>query len=169
MTIRDLLGVIRTRWRLIALCMLVVIGATAGTTIVTRPVYEATARIYLETEKAGNDRATGSYAITQKDLNTYVAILGSPAVQDPLRERLGLAPGTELNVGATVAELTNMLDITAQSSDPQLAHSKSAVPDARKTGSFGGSATAMEPPARRSVRRGPGPGAVTLAGGFRSR
>ena len=86
MTVRDLLGVIRTRWRLIAFCMLVVVGATAATTIVTTPVYEATARIYLETEKAVDNEPSGSYAITQKDLNTYVAILGSPAVQDPLRE-----------------------------------------------------------------------------------
>ena len=121
MSIRDLLGVIRTRWRLIAFCMLVVVGATAATTIVTTPVYEATARIYLETEKAVDNRPSGSYAITQKDLNTYVAILGSPAVQDPLRERLGLAPGSELNVSATVAELTNMLDVRAQSSNPELA------------------------------------------------
>ncbi|HEY9494048.1 MAG TPA: polysaccharide biosynthesis tyrosine autokinase [Intrasporangium sp.] len=121
MTIRDLLGVIRTRWRLIAFCMLVVIGATAATSIATTPVYEATARIYLATVKASDNEPGGAYAITQKDLNTYAEILDSPDIQEPLRERLGLAAGTPLNVSATVAELTNMLDIKAHSSNPQLA------------------------------------------------
>lgn len=121
MTVRDLLGVVRARWRIIALCILVVVGATAVSTMLTTPVYEAHTRIYLATVKATEGEPSGSYAITQKDLNTYVEILGAPAVQDPLREELDLPPGTPLNVSATVAELTNMLDVTARSSDPQVA------------------------------------------------
>lgn len=122
MTIRDLVGVIRTRWRLIAACVLVVIGATAATTLATTPVYEATARVYLSTVRPADDKNPGgTYAITQKDLNTYVAILGSPAVQEPLRQHLGLPAGTPLNVTGTVSELTNVLDLRATSSDPQQA------------------------------------------------
>ncbi|GAA6527719.1 polysaccharide biosynthesis tyrosine autokinase [Intrasporangium sp. DVR] len=122
MTIRDLVGVIRTRWRLIAACVLIVIGATAASTLMATPVYEATARVYLSTVKPTDDKSPGgTYAITQKDLNTYVAILGSPAVQDPLRERLGLAPGTGIDITGTVSELTNVLDLQARSSDPQRA------------------------------------------------
>jgi capsular exopolysaccharide synthesis family protein len=121
-TIRDLVGVIRTRWRLIALCVLIVIGATAASTLATTPVYEATARVYLSTVKPADDKSPGgTYAITQKDLNTYVEILGSPSVQEPLRQRLGLAPGTPLSVSGTVSELTNVLDLRANSADPQRA------------------------------------------------
>ena len=51
MTIRQFLSVLRTRWRIIAACVLVVIGAAAYTTLTTVPVYQATARVYLSTTK----------------------------------------------------------------------------------------------------------------------
>ena len=39
----------------------------------------------------------------------------------PLRTKLGLAPGAPLNISATVSDLSNVLDLTATSSNPQLA------------------------------------------------
>lgn len=104
--------------------VLVVLGAAAAVTLTTTPIYTSKARVYLAAEgRSANDpnAGNGTYIITIKDLNTYVAVLGSPAVLDPLRQRLGLPPGTPIDVSAEVSETASILDITARSSDPQLA------------------------------------------------
>ena len=44
---RDFLGVLRARWRTIAACALIVLGATAAYTLTLTPSYTATARIYF--------------------------------------------------------------------------------------------------------------------------
>lgn len=122
MTIREFVGVIRARWRLVAACVLIVIGATAAATIAMTPVYEATARVYMATTKPSTGTSEGgTYVITRQDLNTYVAVMGSPDVQGPLRQRLGLPPNAPVDVEATVSDLSNVLDLQARSSDPQQA------------------------------------------------
>lgn len=130
MTIREFLGVLRARWTIVAACVLVVLGAAAGFTIMQSPVYEASAKVYLSTTRppttgttAGdaNPQEPSTYVITRSDLNTYVEVLGSPDVRDPLRARLGLPPGADINVTATVSELTNVLEFKARSADPVMA------------------------------------------------
>ena len=122
MTIRQFLSVLQTRWRIIAACVLVVIGAAAYTSLTTVPVYEATARVYFSTTKPSTDsQQGGSYVITRQDLNTYVEVLGSPSVLGPLHTELGLAPGAPLDISATVSDLSNVLDLRATSSNPQRA------------------------------------------------
>ena len=122
MTIRQFLNVLRTRWRIIAACVLVVLGVGAYTTLTTVPTYQATARVYLSTTKPSSDtQQGGTYVITRQDLNTYVEVLSSPSVMGPLRTKLGLGPGAPLNISAAVSDLSNVLDLTATSSSPQLA------------------------------------------------
>jgi capsular exopolysaccharide synthesis family protein len=123
------MGVLRSRWRIIAASLLVVLGTAAVMTITAQPVYTATAKVYLSTEKAaseapgstGQSPARGTYVISRQDLQTYAEVLTSPSVMEPLRAELGLAPGTPINVSAFVSETTNMLIITATDTDPQMA------------------------------------------------
>lgn len=123
MQLRDLLLILRQRWTTVVASALLVLAATAAVTWTTTPIYTASAQVYLSaldrTPEEGG--APSVYAITRDDLNTYVAVMGSPEVQDPLRERLGLAPGTPIDVTAEVAQTSPILAITARSSDPQLA------------------------------------------------
>lgn len=122
MTFREFLGVLRARWMVVAASLLVVLAASSLVTMSATPVYEATAKVYLSTTKpASDDKSGGTYVITRQDLNTYVELLSSPTVLEPLRASLGLAPGAPVNVSATVSELTNVLEIKASDSDPQLA------------------------------------------------
>jgi succinoglycan biosynthesis transport protein ExoP len=121
---RDFLLILRARWMTVLVSVLVVIGAAAVVTLTTTPIYTSNARVYLAAEgkqSNGSDANTGTYIITPKDLNTYVAVLGSPAVLDPLRQTLGLPPGTPIDVSAEVSDTASILDITAKSSDPQRA------------------------------------------------
>ncbi len=121
MTVRELLTVMRTRWRIIAVCVLAVVGVTAVVTTTIPRVYQATARVYLSTTKAkGDNGQTGTYVITRQDLNTYVEVLGAPDVMNALRTKVGVPAGTPLNVTATVSDLSNVLDFTVTGGDPQL-------------------------------------------------
>lgn len=121
MQFRDFLLILRARWMTVLVSILVVLGASAAVTLTTTPIYTANARVYLAAQSTSSDAKDGTYVITVKDLNTYVAVLGSPAVQDPLRQRLGLPPGYPLDISAEVSDTASILDITARSSDPRLA------------------------------------------------
>ncbi|MDQ6897117.1 MAG: polysaccharide biosynthesis tyrosine autokinase [Actinomycetota bacterium] len=120
MQFRDFLVVLRTRWRVVAACALLVLGATAAYTLTLVPTYTATARVYFSA--TGGDPAPGQqsrggpYIITSADLNTYVEVLRSPSVLEPLRAALGLPPNAPLNVNASVPPTASVLDITATDS-----------------------------------------------------
>lgn len=120
MQFSEFLNVLRARWRLIAACVVLAVLAATALTLLTTPVYEAKARIYLSAEGRGEgDRSGGVFVLTSDDLDTYVSILNTPAVLDPLREELDLAPGHPIDVRADVTGSTSILNVTARSSDPK--------------------------------------------------
>ena len=122
MQLRDFLVVLRARWRIVLAGIVVVLAATTAVTLNETPIYTSEARFFLQAvdqTKVGEN--LGTYVVTTDDLNTYVAVLSSPAVLDPLRERLGLPPGTPVDVSAAVSEEASILTVTARSDDPQLA------------------------------------------------
>jgi succinoglycan biosynthesis transport protein ExoP len=121
--VRDFVQILRARWMTVVACTLVVLGAAAIMTIRITPVYTAQARVFLSAQATdpAESENTGTYVITQKDLTTYIQLLSSPAVLDPLREDVGLPPGAGVDVSAEVAEGASILDVTARSADPQLA------------------------------------------------
>jgi len=56
--LRELLGVLRARWRTVAACLLLVVGLTAAVTVTTTPTYTASARVYLTIDRPA-DTARG--------------------------------------------------------------------------------------------------------------
>jgi capsular exopolysaccharide synthesis family protein len=112
---RDFLVVLRARWRTIAACALIVLGATAAYTLTLTPSYTATSRVYFSATSpdVGANQSRGVYVITSTDLNTYIEVLRSPAVIEPLRTELGLPAGAALNLSASVPPQASVLDITA--------------------------------------------------------
>ncbi|WP_114203080.1 polysaccharide biosynthesis tyrosine autokinase [Janibacter anophelis] len=122
MQLSEFVGALRAQWRLIVVCVVLAVVAAAALTVTTTPVYEARARIYLSAERGSNgDNGQGGsvFALTSDDLETYVSILNTPAVLDPLREELGLEPGHPIDVRAEVTGSTSILNITARAADPQ--------------------------------------------------
>lgn len=120
---RELLTVLVSRWRIIASVLLLCLGAAAVATLFTEPVYTATARIYLSAERDSSSepgQASGIYVLTSEDLDTYVSILDTPAVMDPIREDLGLT-GVPVSVSASTTGNTSILDVTATSSEASVA------------------------------------------------
>ena len=114
--------VLRARWRIVLAGIVVVLAATTAVTLNETPIYTSEARFFLQAvDQAKGGENLGTYVVTVEDLNTYVAVLSSPAVLDPLRERLALPPGTPVDVSAAVSEEASILTVTARSDDPQLA------------------------------------------------
>lgn len=130
MDFSEFIGVLRTRWRMIAACVVLAVLAAVAATALTTPVYTAQARVYLSTAgKTSDGEGGGTFVLTNADLDTYVSILDTPAVLNPIREELGLPKGHPVNVTAEVAGSTSILRITARASDP-----KEAAAVANETG-----------------------------------
>ncbi|WP_434966155.1 polysaccharide biosynthesis tyrosine autokinase [Janibacter indicus] len=123
MQLGDFVSVLRTRWRIVVGCVVLAVLAAVAVTVLSTPVYEASARVYLSAKNTSTDGSgqQGRVVLTNEDLDTYVSILDTPAVLDPLREELGLKSGTPIDVEATVPGNTSILNITARSADPQQA------------------------------------------------
>ncbi|MGE9781589.1 polysaccharide biosynthesis tyrosine autokinase [Janibacter sp. G368] len=119
MQFSELVAVLRRRWKLIVACVVLAVAAAGAVTLTTTPVYEAQARIYLSAENSGREAGDGVFVLTKDDLDTYVSIMDTPAVLNPLRKELGMPKGHPVDVGATVPGNTSILNITARSSDPE--------------------------------------------------
>ena len=121
MPLREFLYVLRSRWKTVVATTLIVVAAAAAVTLRQTPQYTANARFYLAAESKTPKGDTGTFVVTTSDLKTYVAVLGSPSVINPLRERLGLPPNTPIDVTASVDGQTSILNVSATSTDPNRA------------------------------------------------
>jgi capsular exopolysaccharide synthesis family protein len=122
-TFREFLGVLGARWRIIALSLLAVVAAAAVQTMLTPAVYSSSSKIYLRATQpasASTDNKVATYAVQASDLATYLDVLTSPSVTEPLRSRLGLPASYPLSVSGEVSPTSNMMTITATGGDPQL-------------------------------------------------
>lgn len=124
MQLRELLGVLRARWRTVAACLLIVVGVTAAVTMTTTPSYTASSRVYLTVNRPP-DIARGDLGgiavMRYNDLQTLAEVLYSPTVMEPLRAELGLPPGAGVGVALNISESASVMDVIGTSSDPQLA------------------------------------------------
>jgi len=111
---RDFLAILGRRWVILVGSVALVLASSVWVTLNMTPTYSATTRIFLTATEGG-------YVVTTQDLGTYVELLGSPVVQDPLRKKLDLAPGTPFNLTAVISENAPILEVTARSSSPTLA------------------------------------------------
>lgn len=114
MQFRDFLEILLKQWKIIVASFVLVVAATTGVTLSMTPVYEARARVFLST-------SSGGFVISEQDLNTYLELLQSPVVLDPLREEVGIEPGTPFSVSGSASSESNILTITATAPTGQLA------------------------------------------------
>lgn len=114
MQVRDFLTILAKRWKMIVACVLLVVGAAAAATMAITPVYESKTRMFLAP-------TGGGYVISQADLGTFVELLRAPPIQDPIRERLALPPGTPMNIIGSVSENGPILEVAVRSDNPNTA------------------------------------------------
>ncbi|HWC23438.1 MAG TPA: polysaccharide biosynthesis tyrosine autokinase [Flexivirga sp.] len=117
MTVREFFGILRRQWLILVACMLAVVAVAAGVTLLQPKVYTASASVYLQTAAPTKQNA-GAVVINSTDLDTYIAVLHSPAVVKPLRKRADLPAGYPIDVSASVGSKANILTVVVKDSDP---------------------------------------------------
>lgn len=123
---RDYLEVLRRRWALVASMVLLGLGAAAAATFTQEPQYGATTRLFVSAGGAdeGVTQAYQGTLFVQQRVKSYLGVVDSPSVLQPVREELDLdAPVSQLkdSIGANSPLDTVLIDITASSTDPEQA------------------------------------------------
>lgn len=92
MSLRDYLSVGRKRWRLVTVCVLMVLGAAAVATFTSTPIYQAEAQLFISASNQGNDLAGAAQGglFTQQRVKSYADIVATPPVTQPVIDKLKL-------------------------------------------------------------------------------
>jgi len=123
--IRDYLGLLRKHWVLIALCAFVSLSIGAGTTLATTKQYRASAQIFVAIGSANDaSQLAQGNTFTQARVQSYTSIATSPAVMQPVIDklRLGLTPDElAAKVSADAPPNKVLINIHATDHSPELA------------------------------------------------
>ena len=117
--LRHYLEVLSRRRVVALLTVAVVVGLALLVSYVQEPVYVARARILMQMrgEESPFDPNTGQRADPDRALSTEIEVLRGEGVRDEVREKLGSAPP----VAATPVGTTDVIEVTARSTDPRRA------------------------------------------------
>jgi succinoglycan biosynthesis transport protein ExoP len=105
--LRDYTRVLRKRWRLVALCLLVGIGAAAAVTWTAKPKYEASTQLFVAAKDTAadlNSLAQGGQ-FTQQRVQSYADIVNSPEVTS--------AVAAQLHNGLTAKQIAGEISASA--------------------------------------------------------
>lgn len=108
----DFVRPLRRHWLIVVASVVLVVAGTLWHTNGQVPTYQAQSRIFLTAAPPGEP-------LTAAQLGTYVELLRSPVVQDPIRRRLGLGQEVPVQLDATISETSSIVTVTARSSSPQ--------------------------------------------------
>ena len=124
MEFRDYLRILRRRWLLVALSTLIVVGAASAYTFTATPVYQSTARLFINAAGDGGETTAGAYQgglFTQQRVASYAELITTDSLAEAVNDDLGLnlTPAElENKVTATVSPQTVVLDVSAQDASP---------------------------------------------------
>ena len=122
MTLQDYMSILRRSWPLIAIATVVGALIALGLSLAMTPVYQATSQLFVSVKSAGaaGDAYTGGLFVQQR-VKSYVDVVDSPAVLEPVIEELGLDStyiGLASQVSATTPPNTVLLNVSATDTSP---------------------------------------------------
>jgi capsular exopolysaccharide synthesis family protein len=117
--LRDYIKVLRKGWALILVLALIGVAAAAGYSIVKKPVYSASAQVFVSTQSSGSvtDLLQGQ-TFTQQRVTTYANLVATPIVLLPVASSLKLkltAAQLATMVSASNPLNTTLIQITVKS------------------------------------------------------
>ena len=121
MELRALLAILRKRWQLIAVTLVVVFGVSAGVTLTATPQYQATTRLFVTVSSdSANDlgQLVEGSGYIENQLTSYAQVATSSPVLAPVIDQLDLDTTPDAlaaSITAEVPEGTQFIDITVQS------------------------------------------------------
>jgi len=121
MELSDYIRVLRKNWLVILVLTVVGLGAATAYTLTRTPTYESSSTIFVSTQGGSTtaELQQGS-SFTQARINTYVGLVATPAVLNPVIGALGLSTTAELlatEVKATAALNSTLINVTVSNSN----------------------------------------------------
>lgn len=125
MTLHDYLGILRRSWPLILVASLAGALMALLLSLLMTPQYQAQSQLFVSVKSAGQvtDAYSGGLFVQQR-VKSYVDVVDSPAVLDPVIEQLGLdTTYTQLapNVTAQTPPNTVLLNVSVTDTSPERA------------------------------------------------
>lgn len=125
MALSDYLRVLRKNW--LAVLVMTIVGLSAATvfTLTRTPTYESSSTVFVSTQ-GGTTTAElqqGS-TFTQARINTYVGLVSTPAILEPVIQGLGLSTTSEALANQVKASATlnsTLISLTVTDTDPRRA------------------------------------------------
>ena len=125
MTIREYLRVVRERWLVVAVAVLVGVGCGAAVFFLRPPQYTATLTMYVSSQGADTTQAAFQGAqLSQDRVASYTELLVGPRVTSDVIRRLGLPEAPDelaAKMRATSKLDSVLLDVTVTDGSPQRA------------------------------------------------
>lgn len=122
MTLHDYLGVLRRSWLLILIATILGTLLGVAASLATTPVYQATAQLFVSVKSAGEvSTAYSGGLFVQQRVQSYVDVVDSPGVLEPVIEELGLDTTYEALAGQVTAETpkdTVLLNVSVTDTAP---------------------------------------------------
>ena len=120
MELSDYIRILRKNWLVIIVLTLVGLGAAAAYSLTRTPIYESSSTVFVSTQTGGTaaELQQGSN-FTQARINTYVGLVTTPVVLNPVIAELDLGvTASELRSDVTASAALNSTLITITVSDP---------------------------------------------------
>ena len=127
MDVRDLVRVLRRRWRSVAALAVIGTVLAVGVTLLSTAVYRADTQVFVSLRDGTGSTTSAAYQgnlFSQERVKSYAKIANSPAVTAPVISRLGLSMSNRALAGkitATPPPDTVLVDITVTDPSPELA------------------------------------------------
>jgi len=122
MELSDYIRILRKNWLVMVLLTFVGFAATAGYTLTRTPLYESSSTVFVSTQ-VGNTAAElqqGS-SFAQARINTYVGLVTTPIVLEPVITQLGIPTTAEAlasNVTASAGLNSTLIMVKVSDPDP---------------------------------------------------
>ncbi len=115
--------ILRKRWRLIALCVLLCLGAAVAATVLATPKYQAQAQLFISAGNPTNDISGANQGgqFTAQRVKSYADIVNTPPVVQPVIAKLGLrmtADQVASQISTTNPLDTVLLQVAVTDTDP---------------------------------------------------
>lgn len=116
MSLQDYLRVLRKRWRLILVCLVLAVGGAVAAIVTTTPTYTAFAQLFVSTPNTAGSISTAysGSLFTQSQVLSYADIISSPEVVAPVIRSLGLPytiQGLARHISASVPLNTVLINV----------------------------------------------------------
>jgi succinoglycan biosynthesis transport protein ExoP len=148
--LRDYARLLRKRWLLVVVCVLLAVGAAAGLSQRQTPLYESTTQLFVSTsgsQSNASDALDGSL-FSEARVKSYADIVGGPLLADAVAQDLGggiTSKQVEDDISATAVPNTVLLTVSVV--DPSAATAKRIATDVGNR--FPGLAQQIEAPTAR--------------------